>query len=90
MTTYREACESHDLAMRRKYFAKPVFGDPIGPWRRWFAWRPVETYDSGIRWLCFVERQRHITHDYLPVQVAGSKFWHYRTIKQGKYLAGAV
>lgn len=32
----------------------PLFGTPVGPWFRWFAWRPVMTADRGWRWLIFV------------------------------------
>ena len=29
-----------------------------GPWQRWFAWHPVDTFTWGWRWLCVVERRR--------------------------------
>lgn len=30
----------------------------IGPWHEWFAWRPVDTYLYGWKWLCTVKRAR--------------------------------
>ena len=30
---------------------RPMFGDPIGEWHQWFAWRPVFTYDRRLVWL---------------------------------------
>ncbi len=43
----------------------PRFGFPIGPWRPWFAWRPVTTFDGVRLWLRPVARRRIQLHDYL-------------------------
>ena len=43
----------------------PTFGRPIGPWHRWFAWRPVNTVDRGWRWLIPTWRRRFQPHAYL-------------------------
>lgn len=34
----------------------PIFTH--GPWHRWFAWKPVNTWTHGWRWLTVVERRR--------------------------------
>jgi hypothetical protein len=44
---------------------QPRFAAPVGPWFRWYAWRPVRTEDRGWRWLRFVWRRRCQSHDYL-------------------------
>ena len=44
----------------------PLFGTPVGPWFRWFAWRPVRTVDRGWRWLMFVWRRRYQSKLNLP------------------------
>ena len=44
----------------------PMFGYPIGPWFRWFAWRPVRTEDRGWRWGRRVWRRRCQGKDFLP------------------------
>lgn len=43
----------------------PMFGFPIGPWHRWFAWRPVSTVDRGWVWLRRVSRRRYQTKTHL-------------------------
>lgn len=43
----------------------PMFADPVGPWHRWFAWRPVSTIDRGLVWLRFVWCRRVQSHAYL-------------------------
>lgn len=43
------------------------FGFPVGPWFRWFAWRPVLTEDRGWRWGRVVWRRRCQSHNYLDV-----------------------
>lgn len=45
---------------------RPMFADPIGPWFRWFAWRPVCTIDRGWRWLRPVWRRATQTKMSLP------------------------
>ena len=51
----------------------PRFGFPIGPWRRWFAWWPVQTFDGVWRWLKPVVRRRIQKHDHLPY--GGTEEW---------------
>ena len=36
---------------------KPLFGIPVSPWRWWFAWRPVVTWDGRLCWLVPVMRR---------------------------------
>lgn len=45
---------------------KPIFGDPIGPWHWWFAWKPIRTYDARIAFLRWVRRRCIQKHAYLP------------------------
>ena len=54
---------------------QPAFGEPITPWFRWFAWRPVHTLDRGWRWMRPVWRRRCMLHDYLPDGGAGEFWW---------------
>lgn len=28
-----------------------MFAHPVSPWRHWFAWRPVVTWDGRLIWL---------------------------------------
>lgn len=51
---------------------KPLFGDPIGPWHRVFAWWPIRTFDQCIVWLKWVERRCIQKHQYLD---GGADFW---------------
>ena len=51
---------------------KPWFGDPISPWFRWFAWRPVETADRGWQWLRVVNCRRIQKKQFLD---GGADFW---------------
>ena len=51
---------------------RPTFGDPIGPWRRVFAWWPTRTYDRQLVWLRPVWRRCIQKHDYL---YGGDDFW---------------
>lgn len=54
----------------------PMFYDPVGPWHRWFAWRPVDTVTHGWRWFRVVERRRIQSKMYLPGPV--DQGWQYR------------
>lgn len=63
---------------------RPMFGDPINDWHRWFAWRPVETVDRGWRWLCVVNRRRIYKHQFLN---GGPDFWFQHAIDTGKRTA---
>lgn len=51
---------------------RPFFGEPIAPWKRWFAWRPVWTVDWGVVWLRFVERRHIHKHHWLD---GGPDYW---------------
>jgi hypothetical protein len=49
-------------------------GASLGPWHRWFAWKPVFTC-LGWKWLTHVER-RWTFKDWLHPAIMGS--WDYR------------
>lgn len=51
---------------------RPMFGDPIGEWHQWFAWRPVFTYDRRLVWLRRVLRRCIQKHLWLR---GGPEFW---------------
>ena len=51
---------------------RPRFGEPVGPWFHWFAWRPVETVDRGRCFLRPVWRRRIQKHSFLT---GGADFW---------------
>lgn len=36
----------------------PLFGRPVAPWHKWFAWYPVDTVDRGRVWLRVVNRRK--------------------------------
>jgi len=55
------------------YEAKPRFGSSVADWHSKFAWLPINTYDRGWKWLCFVERRRIQKHYYLDG--GGADFW---------------
>lgn len=42
------------------------YADRVGPPRRWFAWRPVKTFDGCWVWLRFIVRFRMQKKEYLP------------------------
>lgn len=42
------------------------FRDIVGPFHRWFAWKPIRTWDGRFVWLRTVWRARTQTKDYLP------------------------
>lgn len=50
----------------------PEFGLPVGPWHRWFAWRPVLTYDQRLVWFRSLSRRCIQKHNYLD---GGAEFW---------------
>jgi len=52
--------------------AQPRFGNPVGPWHWWFAWRPIKTYDRRTVWLRWVLRRCIQKHEYLT---GGDDFW---------------
>jgi len=51
---------------------RPLFGEPVGPWHDWFAWKPVHTYDQRLVWLRWVKRRCIQKHSYLT---GGADFW---------------
>ncbi|AWN47165.1 hypothetical protein DK419_13260 [Methylobacterium terrae] len=55
----------------------PMFGSPIGPWRLWFAWRPVQSFDGAWMWLRRVDRRRIQKHDYLTGGEPLEQWWQY-------------
>lgn len=54
----------------------PLFYNAIGPWHRWFAWRPVDTVTHGWIWLRVVERRRIQLKLSLPGPIRQD--WQYR------------
>jgi hypothetical protein len=50
--------------------------DDHGPWRSWFAWRPVRTDDRGWVWCELVWRRR----EYTPTPVELVAWWRYRVV----------
>ncbi len=58
---------------------RPMFGDPISDWHRWFAWRPVDTADRGWRWMRLVWRRRVEKHHYLD---GGADRWFQHVIRK--------
>jgi hypothetical protein len=54
---------------------QPQFGFPVAPFHRWFAWRPVRTYDGRLTWFRFVWRRLIQKHDYLHGRAA--QWWQY-------------
>lgn len=55
---------------------RPMFGDPVGPWIRTFAWRPRFTFDAGVVWLRPVMK-RHI-HKHQWLDGGADWWWQYR------------
>lgn len=53
----------------------PAFGFPVAGWHRYFAWRPVDTYDQGWKWLRFVYRRRIQKHD--DLSGGADRWWQY-------------
>ena len=59
---------------------KPYFGNPVGPWHKWFAWHPIQTYDFRWIWLKTVERRGVQKHSSLN---GGPNHWfQYRVIEK--------
>lgn len=57
----------------------PLYGFPIGPWIRSFAWFRVWTYDAGYVWLVPVYKRHIQKHAFLG---GGSEhWWQYRRFK---------
>lgn len=51
---------------------RPAFGEYTGSWHKWFAWKPVKTYDQRFVWLRMVWRRGVYKHQYLH---GGRDFW---------------
>ena len=51
------------------------YGRAVSPWRKWFAWKPVDTVDCGWIWFKTVNRRRIQKHDYLPGDT--EQWWQY-------------
>lgn len=48
------------------------FADRVGPWHKFFAWKPVTTYDQRKVWLRRAWRACYQKHHYL---IGGADFW---------------
>ena len=57
-----------------------LFCEPLTGASRWFAWRPVRTWDHRWRWLCWVERRLIHGKPHLDHRGANTPFWQYRLI----------
>lgn len=58
---------------------KPMFGEPISRWYKYFAWKPVSTLDRGYRWLWIIWKRKCEPHPYLSGP--GHPFFQYRATK---------
>lgn len=56
----------------------PLGYDAVGPWHRWFAWRPVNTVTHGWKWWRRVERRRVQSGLHLPGLI--DQCWQYRIL----------
>jgi len=54
----------------------PLYGCPVAGWHRWWAWRPVRTYDGRWSWLITVDRRLIQKHQHLDG--GGDFWWQYR------------
>ena len=63
----------------KTYNYQPRFADPISPWVKWFAWRPVNTEDYGWQWLKSVYKRRCQTKDYLDGPTM--RWWQYARLE---------
>lgn len=70
MSTYKE------LRNAALFNLGPAFGDFVGPWFEWFAWRPIKTYNGRTAWLRKVWKRRVQAHDYLSGPNQGSWWWY--------------
>jgi len=61
--------------MTRRDPYQPMFGSPMTPWWRWFAWRPIRTLDRGWVWLRPVWRRRCLIAGYLALEPHGPDTW---------------
>lgn len=56
-------------------FPKLMFADQVGPWRWWFSWRPVITWDGEWVWGRKLMRARYQVKAHLPQGL--DQFWVY-------------
>ncbi len=63
-------------AVRMSDAYEPMFGRPVGPWRRWWAWYPVRSFDGWWLWLRPVWARRIQSHTHLPGPMTW--WWQYR------------
>lgn len=59
--------------------AKPMFGWPVAGWHRYFAWKPVQTFDGRLMWLRFIHRRLIQRHDYLDG--GPDNWWQYKAVE---------
>ena len=60
------------MSEKKPFALEPRFASPVGPWRRFFAWRPCRTYDGALVWLRFAWKRRVQKYHYLD---GGPDFW---------------
>lgn len=64
---------------------KSAFGDFVGSWHKWFAWKPVYTYDRRFVWLRPVWRRSVYLHQYLYSAGAKDFWWWYSLDEPSEY-----
>lgn len=52
-----------------------AYGFPTAMWHRWFAWRPIRTWDHRLVWLRFVYRRPIQKHDWLDFYGIDMWWW---------------
>ena len=57
----------------------PQFGSFVGPWRPWFAWLPVQSWDGRWIWLRAVLRRRVLKNASLSDLGGADQWWLYAT-----------
>lgn len=62
--------------MGEPYSADFAFANPVGPWLRFFAFRPRKLYDGRWVWMRRAWRQRMVVHWHLTPG-GGDAFWRY-------------
>ncbi len=68
-------CEQEEVIMGKIDLSDipyPLFGSPVSPWRKYFAWRPIKTWDNRFVWMRNVNRRLIQKHIYLD---GGNDFW---------------
>ncbi len=51
---------------------EPLFGRPVAQFHKWFAWKPIRTYDGRWIWLQTIRRRLIQKHQHL---YGGADFW---------------